>query len=94
MADPERAANGVGAGRGDCLARRVPKPRGVFKTPSLTPGQQLCANRGVQRWFDVTGIREPFSLMQSAIWHRLFIDGSAMVPPPDEDPLDWVADNS
>lgn len=35
--------------------------------------------------------RECWSLMQFAIWHRLFVDGDDAVPGFDEDPVAWVA---
>jgi asparagine synthase (glutamine-hydrolysing) len=67
-------------------------------------GQRLMENRGIRDWFDVSAIpalvtarqagrggsRELFGLMQFAIWHRLFIDGTGATPRPDEDPLEWV----
>ena len=37
---------------------------------------------------DVT--REVWSLMQFAIWHRLFVEGGARVPAAEEDPLAWL----
>ncbi len=37
---------------------------------------------------DVT--REVWSLMQFAIWHRLFITGDGAVPAAEEDPLAWI----
>jgi asparagine synthase (glutamine-hydrolysing) len=68
-------------------------------------GRRLAQNRGVRDWFEVRalpalvaarqagqgGSRELFSLMQFAIWHRLFIEGPGSAPSPDEDPLEWVA---
>jgi asparagine synthase (glutamine-hydrolysing) len=71
---------------------------------ALRLGQRLAASRGIRDWFEVDAIpalvaarqkgrggsRELFGLMQFAIWHRLFIDGSGAVPGPDEDPLEWV----
>jgi asparagine synthase (glutamine-hydrolysing) len=67
-------------------------------------GQRLMENRGIRDWFDVGAIpglvtarqagrggsRELFGLMQFAIWHRLFIEGTGATPRPDEDPLEWV----
>ncbi len=69
-----------------------------------TLGQRLMANPGIRDWFDVGAIpslvaarqagrggsRELFGLMQFAIWHRLFVDGSGATPSPDENPLEWV----
>jgi asparagine synthase (glutamine-hydrolysing) len=71
---------------------------------ALRLGQRLAGSRGIRDWFEVDAIpalvaarqagrggsRELFGLMQFAIWHRLFIDGSGAVPGPDEDPLEWV----
>jgi asparagine synthase (glutamine-hydrolysing) len=36
--------------------------------------------------------REVWSLLQFAIWHRLFVDGFGSRPPPgaEEDPLEWL----
>ncbi|MEQ1437866.1 asparagine synthase (glutamine-hydrolyzing) [Fontimonas sp. SYSU GA230001] len=42
-----------------------------------------------QRHGDVT--REVWSLMQFAIWYRLFIEGATAVPSAEEDPLAWIA---
>jgi len=71
---------------------------------ALRLGERLAGSRGIRDWFEVDAIpalvaarqagrggsRELFGLMQFAIWHRLFIDGSGAVPGPDEDPLEWV----
>ena len=34
--------------------------------------------------------REIWSLMQFAIWHRLFVEQPGVQPGSDEDPLDWI----
>jgi asparagine synthase (glutamine-hydrolysing) len=71
-------------------------------------GALLQRHRGIREWFDTAAIpslvaarragrggdRELFGLMQFAIWHRLFIDGSATSPQPDEDVLDWITDHA
>jgi asparagine synthase (glutamine-hydrolysing) len=36
------------------------------------------------------GARELFTLLQFAIWHRLFIEQPGLKPEPNEDPLEWV----
>ena len=50
--------------------------------------QALLARQAARR--DVT--REVWSLMQFAIWHRLFVDrrGSRPRPGAEEDPLEWL----
>lgn len=67
-------------------------------------GRRLMESRGIRDWFEVGAIpalvaarqvgrggsRELFGLMQFAIWHRLFIEGSVANPGPDEDPMEWV----
>ncbi len=67
--------------------------------------KRLLANEGILRWFEPEGVRalfrarqagkntarEIWSLMQFAIWHRLFIAGDGSAPPLDTDPLDWIA---
>ena len=35
--------------------------------------------------------REVFSLLQFAIWHRLFIENGHRAPSAEEDPLEWIA---
>jgi len=66
--------------------------------------QKLPVNPAIREWFDVRGVRrlideqaahggaarEIWSLLQFAIWHRLFIDEPVLQPSPDEDPLDWI----
>lgn len=67
-------------------------------------GERLSANQGIREWFEPAaipalvaarragrgGARELYSLMQFAIWHRLFIEQPGHKPAPDEDPLEWV----
>ena len=67
-------------------------------------GRRLMENRGIRDWFEVGAIpalvaarqagrggsRELFGLMEFAIWHRLFIEGSGLQPGPEEDPVAWV----
>ncbi len=68
-------------------------------------GQKLVRNQAVQSWFDARAVgelcrrqakdqglsREVWSLMQFAIWHRLFIEGASHVPTGEENPLDWIS---
>lgn len=65
---------------------------------------KLMANRAVATWFRHDQVprlfhaqrngrnasREIWSLMQFAIWHRIFIDGPCQRPSSDEDPLEWI----
>jgi len=69
---------------------------------SLEP--RLLANEGIRAWFRPDGVREllarqrskadrsreVWSLMQFAIWHRMFIEGQGSVPGGLEQVLDWV----
>jgi asparagine synthase (glutamine-hydrolysing) len=71
-------------------------------------GALLQRNRGIRAWFEADAIpalvaarragrgadRELFGLLQFAIWHRLFVDGVDTPPRPDEDVLDWIADDA
>jgi asparagine synthase (glutamine-hydrolysing) len=65
---------------------------------------RLPDNAGVRAWFRPEGVRdllmrqrsrrdssrEVWSLMQFAIWHRLFIEGEGAPPPVDDDPVRWL----
>lgn len=65
---------------------------------------KLLRSAGIKQWFDLDAVRrlgqyqqqkqrgnrELWSLMQFAIWHRLFIEGTACPPAPLEDPLEWL----
>lgn len=66
-------------------------------------GQKLRAHPAVRDWFLPDGVtalaaappsstrnRALWSLMQFAIWHRLFIDRPGQVPAAGEDPLAWL----
>jgi asparagine synthase (glutamine-hydrolysing) len=71
-------------------------------------GALLQRNRGIRTWFATDAIpdlvearqrghggsRELFGLLQFAIWHRLFIDGVDTPPGPEEDVLDWIAEDA
>ncbi len=64
----------------------------------------LLQNRAVQEWFNTDAIRtlfaaqargknvvrEIWSMMHFAIWHRLFIEQPGIRPEPKENPLDWI----
>lgn len=94
------------AGHLDRPKRGFHVPVGDWLTGALAErlGARLAANRGIREWFDVAAIpelvaarrarrggsRELFGLMQFAIWHRLFVEGSGIKPEPHEDPLEWV----
>lgn len=65
---------------------------------------KLTCSKALGAWFDATRLpelfhaqrtrggasREIFSLLQFAIWHRLFIEAPGLRPSPSEDPLDWI----
>jgi len=65
----------------------------------------LPGHVALREWFRAEGVRELFaqhragrnggreimSLLQLAIWHRVFIERSGQAPGPDEDVLDWIA---
>ncbi len=66
--------------------------------------EKLVANKTIRTWinlktlqqlFDLQrrgkhGTRPIWSLMQFAIWHRMFIEKPGEKPTPDEDPIDWI----
>lgn len=66
--------------------------------------QRLPENTGIRAWFTQDGVldtlkrqkthgdasREVFSLLQFAIWHKLFIEGDGSAPPMKADPLEWI----
>ncbi len=65
---------------------------------------RLPQNAAIREWFEPGAVirllesqkkrgdasREIWSLMQFAIWHRLFVEGDGAEPPPDSDPLQWL----
>ena len=65
---------------------------------------KLLTSPIIQAWFNIGGVKQLFAaqragknyarhiwcLMQFAIWHRLFIDNTGVVPAPRENPLDWI----
>jgi len=81
-------------------------PIGEWLRGELLQGlrQRLPDNMAIREWFDVGGVRrlideqaarggaarEIWSLLQFAIWHRLFVERPGLQPSPDEDPLDWI----
>jgi len=64
----------------------------------------LPANAAIREWFRPEGVarlleaqrrkggssREVWCLMQFAIWHRIFVDGTAGEPEPESDPIVWI----
>lgn len=64
----------------------------------------LLNNDAIGTWFDRKGLtrmfeshrrnhrlsREIFSILQFAIWHRIFIEGNGEAPPPNADPIAWL----
>ncbi|NKF21650.1 asparagine synthase (glutamine-hydrolyzing) [Solimonas marina] len=71
----------------DTLAEKLPASAAIRQWCEPSAVRELLAREHAR--YDVT--REVWSLMQFAIWHRLFIeaDGS-QVPGSDEDPLAWL----
>ncbi|SFF47920.1 asparagine synthase (glutamine-hydrolysing) [Fontimonas thermophila] len=69
------------------LAQKLPQSAAIRAWCRLPAVEALLARQ--QARGDVT--REVFSLLQFAIWHRLFIDGHGAVPSAEEDPLAWIA---
>ena len=67
-------------------------------------GQKLEQNQAVNTWLNINGVRqaiqqqingknctrELYSIMQFAIWHKLFIEQPGVVPTKNENPLDWI----
>ena len=67
--------------------------------------RKLKTNQAVNTWFDPRVLpdlfaaqrtqgnvaREIWSLMQFAIWHRLFIEQPGARPSSDENPLEWIS---
>ena len=66
-------------------------------------GQKLQRHRAVREWFRPEGVaalaaarpsstrnRALWSLMQFAIWHRLFIEQPGQIPSAAEEPLEWL----
>jgi asparagine synthase (glutamine-hydrolysing) len=65
---------------------------------------RLPRSEGIRAWFRPEGVaqlierqrrrqdasREIWSVLQFAIWHRLFIEGGGKPPPVDDDPLHWL----
>ncbi len=66
---------------------------------------KLVANPAVREWFNPAGVSallarhrshqdragEIWSLLQFAIWHRLFVERPGIRPGPDENPLEWIS---
>lgn len=75
--------------RGDvlaALAARLPQSPAIRQWCQPGAVKALLARQAFRQ--DVT--REVWSLMQFAIWHRLFVERSAAVPGAEEDPLAWI----
>ena len=75
--------------RGDflsALAQKLPRNTAIREWCQPASVQALLARQSSKH--DVT--REVWSLMQFAIWHRLFVDGSPGTPDAEEDPLAWL----
>jgi asparagine synthase (glutamine-hydrolysing) len=70
----------------DALAVQLPESEAIRRWCEPVAVRALIARQ--QSRHDVT--REVWSLLQFAIWHRLFIQGEPRVPGSDEDPLAWL----
>lgn len=70
----------------DALAERLPESAAIREWCEPTAVRALVARQAARH--DAT--REVWSLLQFAIWHRLFIEGDARVPGHEEDPLAWL----
>ena len=70
----------------DALAQRLPRAAAIQQW--CEPGAVTALIVRQQARGDVT--REVFSLLQFAIWHRLFVEQAGTVPGVDEDPLAWL----
>lgn len=70
------------------LTQKLPQNPAIREWCRVDAVQALLARQAAKR--DVT--REVWSLMQFAIWHRLFVDRRAARPRPgaEEDPLEWL----
>lgn len=74
------------AGFLDALGRRLPKSAAIEAWCEPAAVQALLDRQRARG--DVT--RELWSLMQFAIWYRLFIENSGAVPGSEQDPLQWL----
>ncbi|MGQ0698899.1 MAG: asparagine synthase (glutamine-hydrolyzing) [Panacagrimonas sp.] len=75
--------------RGDflaALAGKLPQSAAIREWCEPAAVQALLARQASKH--DVT--REVWSLMQFAIWHRLFVEGSTGTPGSEEDPQEWL----
>lgn len=70
----------------DALAQKLPRSAAIRAWCDADAVRALLVRQ--QAKHDVT--REVWSLMQFAIWHRLFVDSPGRVPAAEEDPLDHV----
>jgi asparagine synthase (glutamine-hydrolysing) len=66
--------------------------------------KRLTRNQAIRSWFDPDGVsevlraqrrgaganREVWSLLQFAIWHRLFVECPGERPESETNPLDWI----
>ena len=68
------------------LAQKLPRSAAIHEWCEPLAVQALLARQAQKA--DVT--REVWSLMQFAIWHRLFVQRSAATPLAEEDPLAWL----
>ncbi|MGQ0502924.1 MAG: asparagine synthase (glutamine-hydrolyzing) [Panacagrimonas sp.] len=68
------------------LAQKLPQSPAIREWCEPAAVGALLARQAARH--DAT--REVWSLMQFAIWHRLFVHGAAAVPQAEEDPLAWL----
>ncbi|WP_313884527.1 asparagine synthase-related protein, partial [Salmonella enterica] len=67
----------------DGLRDKLPRSEAIRRWCDAASVRQLRAGDTAQR------SREIWSLLQFAIWHRLFIEQTASAPGAEEDPLAW-----
>ena len=70
----------------DALAGKLPHNEGIRAWCNVDAVRSLIARQ--QSTGGVT--REVWSLMQFAIWHRMFVQRGGTVPAAEEDPLEWL----
>lgn len=68
------------------LAARLPRNSAIQQWCEPQAVTALLARQAAQG--DVT--REVWSLLQFAIWYRLFVEATSRVPAAEEDPLEWI----
>lgn len=82
----------------------VPTPKWLHGPLARPFAGKLRNNAAIAQWFDRAGLEQMFaahdaghdasaeivSLVQFAIWHRLFVERTGEIPTVQENPLDWI----